>query len=74
MSVNLRISLTVYRAREIAHRPSSARETFARRCQLPPSLSVDTKISYAHVTYALRGMEKIHTLPYGEKISSTQMT
>ena len=69
--------LTVYSARETSL--PSARETFARRRQRPASLSVDTQISYAHVNYALWGTEKIHmcgihTLPYGEKISSAQMT
>ena len=50
MSVIVRIFLTVYRVRET--RLSSARETFARRRQRPASLSlsVDTQISYAHVT------------------------
>jgi len=72
MSVNLRIFLTVYSERET--RLSSARETFARQRQLPASLSVDTQISYAHVTYALWGTEKkhtcgTHTLPYGEKVA-----
>ena len=77
MYVNLRIFLTVYGVRET--RLSSARETFARRRQRPASLSVGTHISYAHVTYALWRKEKIHmcaihTLPYGEKTSSAQMT
>jgi len=48
MSVNLRIFLTVYNARE--NSLTSARETF-----------VDTQIAYAHVTYALWGTKKIHT-------------